>query len=290
MTALMAAGIPRIRVVMPVIIGAILIDGFSAANREWIIPEFREELSRDASDPLGDVGQRLEAQDDVQTDVLFRGEYTYAGQQRISKPDFLLPSSLSDYGKLLQGANAFYKPPVQGRPGGYLLCGLREPRNLANLPSLSLDHKPVLITPHDAPWLKADECFVASEVTFEQLSGGRGFRSFASTAELIRRLRNNSLDFGLDIRVTIHGRFVKPFLDVALLFLGLPLVVSRQSRNVFWAIGLCLAIVTLFLLLGTGMEEMGKAGYLITPVQAAWGPLILFVPPAVALGESMWER
>jgi len=290
MTALMAAGISKLRVVMPLIIGAIVIDCFAAVNRECIIPSFREQLSRDASDPLGDVGQRMEPQDDVQTDVLFRGEFTYAGQQRLSKPNLLLPASLSQHGKQLRAENAFYHAAEAGRPAGYLLVNVLEPKHLDRLPSLYLQRRPVLITPRDAAWLKPHECFVASDVTFEQLSGGRGFRSFASTAELIRALRNRSLDFGLDIRVTIHGRIVKPLLDITLLFLGLPLVVSRHSRNVFWAIGLCLAIVTLFLLLCTGLEEMGKAGYLITPALAAWAPLILFVPPAVALAESMGEQ
>ena len=54
-------------------------------------------------------------------------------------------------------------------------------------------------------------------------------------------MRNPSLDYGADVRVAIHGRIVKPLLDMTLLFLGLPLVVTRESRNVFIAMGLCMA-------------------------------------------------
>ena len=148
----------------------------------------------------------------------------------------------------------------------------------------------MLITPHDYPWLKAGRVFRGQRGHLRAAYRRPGFRSFASTRELIRALQNSSLDFGLDIRVTIHGRFVKPILDITLLFLGLPLVVSRQSRNVFWAIGLCLAIVTLFSAGGDGAGRNGEGRLLDYARAGRLGPLDPLVPPAVALGESMWER
>jgi len=90
------------------------------------------------------------------------------------------------------------------------------------------------------------------------------------------------------VRVAIHARMVQPFLDITLVFLGLPLVVTRESRNVFVAIGLCLAVVTLFLLVVIGLQYLG-AICLLDPALAAWAPLMLFVPPAVALAEGMWR-
>jgi lipopolysaccharide export system permease protein len=61
---------------------------------------------------------------------------------------------------------------------------------------------------------------------------------------MIRELRNPSSDLGADVRVAIHGRFMQPFLDTTLLFLGLPFVITRTNRNAFIAIGLCLTVVT----------------------------------------------
>ena len=43
MTALMAAGISRVRVVKPVIIAAVVVAVFAAANRELVIPRLRDE-------------------------------------------------------------------------------------------------------------------------------------------------------------------------------------------------------------------------------------------------------
>ena len=88
---------------------------------------------------------------------------------------------------------------------------------------------------------------MVSNVTFDLLTDGLASQ-FASTAQLIAGLRNPSVDFGADVRVEIHSRIVHPFLDVTLLFLGLPLVLTRENRNVFLAIGLCLLVVTVFVL------------------------------------------
>jgi lipopolysaccharide export system permease protein len=289
MTALMAAGISRVRIVAPILVAAGLITLAAAANREAAIPRFKYELAQRPSDLAGNVADELCPQYDNQTDVLIRGQAAYADTRRIGKPDFLLPPALSEHGKRLLADNATYMAPAGKRPGGYLLDGVHEPKNLARKPSLSLDGRAVLITPHDADWLTATQCFVASDVTFDQLNGGRAFRTFGSTAELIRALRNRAMDYGADLRVTIHGRIVQPLLDLTLLFLGLPLVVSRESRNVFVAMGLGIGVVAGFLVLVIGCQQLGTSG-LLPAALAAWAPLMIVVPAAVGTAETMWQR
>jgi lipopolysaccharide export system permease protein len=103
---------------------------------------------------------------------------------------------------------------------------------------------------------------------------------------LIRGLRNRSLDFGADVRVTIHSRLVKPLLDVTLLFLGLPLLLARGNRNIFVSIGLCVLVTSGFMLIVFGTQHLGSA-YLISPALAAWLPLMVFMPLAVVLSEPL---
>jgi len=289
MVALQSAGISRFRVAVPIVLAAVVIAALSAANRELVIPRFRAQLSRRPQDLVGDKAQELAPRYDNQTDILFQGEATFANQQRISDPNFLLPSSLDDYGKQLAAENAFYKPPEGDRPGGYLLEGVRNPKELLVGPSLTQNGRPVIITPHDAPdWLRPDQCFVVSQLTFEQLTGGRTWRDFASTRQLIAGLENDSLGFGADVRVAVHCRMVQPLLDVTLLFLGLPLVLTRQSRNVFIAMGLCVLLTSVFMLVVIGFQHLGSI-YSIRPALAAWAPLMLFVPVAAGMAGSMWE-
>ncbi len=287
LTALMAAGIARTRVAMPVIVAAISIAVAAAACRELVIPRLRDQLARRPQDLIGDIGQNLQPRYDNQTDILIRGEKTFADRQRIQQPSFLLPATLDRYGKQLVAAEAFYRPPGQGHPGGYLLSAVSKPAGLARKPSLALGGEPILITPRDAPdWLQPDQCFVASDVTFEQLTGGRTWREYSSTLQLIRGLHNPSLDFGADVRVAIHARIVQPLLDVTLLFLGLPIVLRRESRNVFLAIGLCAGVVSVFMLVVVASQYLGTI-YSISPALGAWLPLFLFVPLAVLLADAM---
>jgi len=288
MTALMAAGISRLRVVAPVVFAAVAVTGLAAANRELVIPRLRHQLARRPQDLLGDRPKPLDPQYDHKTNILIRGENTFADRRRISKPNFLLPPGLDQYGSQLVAENAYYRPPQEGRPGGYLFDGVKEPKGLAAEPSLSLGGHPVVITPRDADWLEEDQCFVASDVRFEHLTESRAMRKFSSTAQLIAGLTNESLDFGPDIRVTIHARIVQPVLDVTLLFLGLPLVLRREIRNVFLAIGLCALVVSLFSLVVIVFQHLGSI-LAVSPALAAWAPLMIFVPVAVAMAPAMWQ-
>lgn len=289
LVALMAAGFSRVRVVRPIIIASIALSFVAAGVRELVIPRFQTELVKTARDLGGDKPQDMHPRYDNQTDVFIRGKATFARQQRIDKPNFGLPPALSRYGQQLVAERAFYEPPREGRPGGYRLQQVSEPPRIDELASLELAGQPVLLTRRDhSAWIAPGECFVVSGVTFTDLTMAQTIRQFASTPQLIMALRNPSLDYGADVRVAIHSRFVQPLLDITLLFLGLPLVLSRSSRNIFGAIGICLALVAAFLLVVIGFQSLG-ANLLLSPSLAAWAPLFIFVPIAVGMSQSMFE-
>ena len=291
MTALMAAGVPRIRVLVPIIAAVAVVGILSAINRELLIPRYRAELSRRPQDPLGDKPQTVTLCRDNQIEVEFSGKNAYSGEKRIEEPSFfILTPVLRNYGNQLVADNAYYRPARDGRPGGYLLDGVREPKHLDTRPSLPLDGEPVLITPHDArDWLKPNQCFLRSNLDFDFLlpEGSKSFKQLSSTPQLIAALSNPSLAYGADVRVAIHGRIVKPLLDMTLLFLGLPLVISRESRNVFIAMGLCMAVTLAFWLVVLGMQQLGEAVLVRPAALAAWAPLMIFVPVATGMAESL---
>lgn len=288
MTALLAAGISRTRATMPVVIGAVALIAFGVVNREMILPRMVHLLSRSNTDLLGEKARAIQSRYDNSTDILLRGQATYRKDQRIAQPNFLLPPSLDQYGGQLIAENAYYLPPTQERPGGYLLDKMIRPRNLQEKPSLSWKGRPVVLTPHDHPWLKPDQCFVVSDIAFEQLTGGRAWREYSSTSSLIRGLHNPSLDLGADVRVRLHGRIVQPLRDLNLLFLGLPLVVRREQKNVFVALGLGVLVVSLFTAVTLTCEYIGSV-YLVSPALAAWLPFFVFIPAAVAQTDWLWE-
>jgi lipopolysaccharide export system permease protein len=294
MTALMAAGVSRIRILTPLIIAVGVVSLLSAANREILIPRYRAELSRRPQDPAGDKPQTLDARYDGRTNVMLDGKSTFADQKRIQEPDFHLAhaaQALRAYGDKLTADNAYYQPSKGGHPGGYRFEGMHEPKNLDTRPSLKLNDQMILITPCDAPgWLKPGECFLVSDVDFDQLTAGGNNKQLCSTIQLIQGLRNPSLNYQPDVRVEIHARLVRPLLDMTLLFLGLPLILARESRNIFIAMGICMGITVAFWIVVLAAQFMGSFSmWPFTPPLAAWLPLMVFVPLAAGLSDPLWR-
>ncbi len=288
LTALMAAGVSRARVAMPVICAAALVAWLAAGSRELLIPNFRKEIGQSAKDLLGTQAQTFEPRYDNDTGILFRGKRTFANEQRIDGPNLLLPVELDRYGRQLVAEVAYYQSANSMHPGGWLIEGVTHPKEFSTKPSLlGADGNKVIHTAVDRPeWLKPNQCFVVSKINFEQITGGSTWKQFSSLSQLVSGLKNSSLGFGADVRVQIHSRIVRPLLDITLLFLGLPLVIARDNRNIFLAVGLCLVVVCGFMLTVYAAQYLGNAIY-VSPPLAAWLPLMIFVPGAVAMSEPL---
>jgi lipopolysaccharide export system permease protein len=289
LTALQAAGVSKSRIIRVLVGGAICVSLLGVVNRELVIPSLREKLTRNAQDWRGENGNRLDPARDNQNEMLIYGRSTFANERRIDGPSFLFDRALPGFGQRLVAGNAYYRDPEGDRPGGYLLVGVQEPENAAKIGSCVVQGRPVVLSPCDTKWLKPNECFVPSNMDFNQLAGGSAWRRMSSVPELIAGLRNPSLDFGLDARVAIHSRLLQPLLDMTLFFLGLPLVLSRDNRNIFLAAGMCLLVVMLFMSVTAACQMLGDRGYLLSPSLAAWLPLLIFVPTATAVSFPIYE-
>jgi len=288
MTALLAAGVSSFRVIAPVVLAACSVSLLAVANRELALPKVRDELSRNAQDLQGDVGRNVQPRYDNSTEILLRGAKAFALERRLSDPSFILPPELGKYGKNLQGKNAVYLPKDAERPAGWLFTEVSSPADILTSEDILLEGKPVVYGPKQHPWLQPTECFVASDLSFELLASGSGWYTYSSTPDLIRSLRTPSLDVGNDVRVAVHSRFVQPLLDVTLLFLGLPLILSRNNRNVFKAIGMCVAVSAAFMVVVIGCQYLGNS-YLVSPAKSVWLPLMIFIPLAVAMSDPLRE-
>jgi lipopolysaccharide export system permease protein len=289
MTALSAAGIPPSRIVRPLVLAAMGVALLGVANREVCLPKIREKLAKNAQDWLGETAKPCRPMFDMRTGFLISGKYTFANEKRIEAPKFSqLPPELGAWGRQIVAENAYYQEATAEHPGGYLLRDVHQPANLADLTSLSLEGNPVLFSPVDTKWLHPKECFVVTGVNFEQLTVGTAWQQYLSTPELVSGLRNRSLDYGANIRVTLHVRLVQPLLDMSLFFLGVPLVLTRRNRNIFVAALLGLAVVGGFFGV-TMLSHWLGANYILSPALAAWLPLMVFGPLAFTLSRPLWD-
>jgi lipopolysaccharide export system permease protein len=285
MTAMMAAGITKLRIVKPIVLAAVLLSVLAAANREFVIPQVRTELTRDTKDLSGSEARDLEARYDGQTDILLGGDKTLAAERKIIKPTFVLPNTLSKYGKQLVAKEAVFLETSSDHPSGYLLKNVTVPTNIDKLKSLRQGEKAIVVTRKEAAWLEPGEAFVVSQLPFELLANGSKWRRFSSTQEMLSELRQPSTEPGADLRVAVHCRILQPFMDSTMLMLGLPLMFSRRNRNIFLSIGICLAAALAFTAVGLACQSLGSLS-LLRPTLAAWIPLLVFVPVAVAMSHT----
>ncbi len=289
LTAVMAAGISRWRVARPLVIVSVGIAILSAVNRELWVPSFRTELCRNAQDLIRDHPEKLTPRYDPQTDILIDGLAILQREKKISEPRFRLPTEWQSAGRRVDGRTATFQEGTPQRPSGYLITDVRhpDPQSLPELPSLIVYNHPVVLTSRDHPWLNADELFVVSNISVDQLRRGRQWQRLTATKPLIDGLQNGSIDHAPDVRVMIHSRLVQPLLDVTLIFLGLPIVLKdSSSRKVVLQAAKSLLAVVFFASVVIICHGMGIQG-MIQPSLAAWLPLIILVPVAILLSEPL---
>lgn len=286
-TALMAAGVSRARIIRPIVFAFLLVSLAAVVNRELLIPSFREKLVRNAQNWTGTRTENPEPQVDNQSDIMIGGSALVSSEQKIESPSFRLFRPPAGWDKQLTAEAAVYVRANGRRPAGYRLDKVEVPHNLADRPNAVVNGRPLIFGPRDTPWLDEDQVFVVSNLDFQQLANGSNWRQYASTWELIVGLRNPSTNFGADARVSVHARIVQPLLDMTLLFLGLPLVVTRENRGVFVAGGVCLLIVAGFLVVVLASHALGANGLLPSAALAAWLPLFVFTPVAALMARRI---
>lgn len=286
LTAMMAAGISKFRIVKPLLIAAAGVSLLGVFNRELVIPRVRDELTRTTKDLGGGATRDLEPRLDGDSNILLGGQSVILAERRIVKPAFiLLGDDLRGYGNQLAADNGYYEDATPDHPAGFRLVGLSQPKPSSALPSISLKDRLVIIAPRTAPWLAPDELFVATRVEFQLMASGSRWGAYATMPELIAELKNPSGNSGADIRVAIHTRIIQFFMDGTLVMLGLPVMLSRRARNAYVSIGLCLLVATLFMLTALACQSLGSVN-MLRPSLAAWLPLMVFAPIAAALSGS----
>ena len=280
LTATLAAGVSHGRIMRPMIIAAVAIILVQLANRELLVPRYRDvltskpsQMSRDAQQPVLPVYDNINA-------ILLEGKTLKPHQKEINRPNFRLDGDYGKYGDILIADTATWMEAEGQRPSGYLLNRVSRPKQIDTLPSLGANGRPVLMTSADQDWLSAGQCFVATTVNTNLLQTSDAATRLSSVKELASRVRNPAVHSSAALKVLLHERIVRVPLDIVLILLGLPLVVNQHGRGLFALIGIAIGTVLFFFALKTVAGTMGGNGYLVTPPIAAWIPLIVLGPIA----------
>jgi lipopolysaccharide export system permease protein len=280
-TAIQAAGLPLRRVLRPVIVFSLIIIAIAAVNREWLLPQYRDRLVRTPQNWSGETEMPIAVQDDWRSGVRLRGNHIVVSERRIDQPDVQLPIELSNSGTRLRAMNAIVESASPERPSGLLLDKVVFPVGIDSLSSVSDGKSFAVWTSRDQDWLQPGQCFVACEFDAEKLAFGSKLDEFRTIPELMTDVRAPQSSFGRSDRLALHARLMKPLLDMTLVLLGLPIVLSQSDRNVFVSAGLCMLIVGVFHVAVSVSHSFGSYRLLQPAALAAWLPVLIFAPLAV---------
>lgn len=279
LTALLAAGVTKRRVVRPLVVASTIIILAAVLVREIGVPQFQEKLDRKPQDLTGQRPLAVQTAFDQKLGARFYGQSLLVAKRQILKPSIRLSKSslVSAIGRRLEAETATHLPATNEHAAGYLLLGVTVPADIDSIPSVaSSEGQSELLTHRDHAWIEAGGCFFASDLDFELLRGYN--KRYASTLELVSFLRASPMMRGDDLRVSIHSRILRPLIDWTVVLLGIPIVLSRPDRNMFWVAGVCLLLVAGFTALVLGLSTVAGTGYLMSPFLAAWLPIVIVLP------------
>jgi lipopolysaccharide export system permease protein len=171
---------------------------------------------------------------------------------------------------------AQYIPPGEGTlSGGWLLTGTTPAE-------LDPDQIPSVLESIDP-----GKYFLhVRQADFEVATRPRQWYTFASTAHLYALLTRSDSPRMAPLAVQFHMRLTRPILGFLLVYLGLALILRDQNMSVFISAGLCLVMCATFFGVIFACKQLGDSD-IISPALAAWLPVLLFGPPAIAMYDAI---
>ena len=281
MTALLAAGISKGRIIRPIMILSAVLILFAAVSRELLIPNYASMLSKTPQELLGESIRPIRPTEDIEMGVLIAGRNLQPANSIIVQPIFRFLGPAAALTPQITGGSAKFLLADENHPQGYLVENAKGTEPLAGKTSVRTDQGVFLLLPLDTPWLKPNECFIPSKLEYDLLRGG-GAKQFSSTSDLIWRMQNQSHYYGADLTVAVHTRLIQPLLDFTQLLLGIPMILSNRNRNLVSMMLSCVISFAAFFGISIGLHALGANETILTPATAAWAPLLIFGPYAWA--------
>lgn len=152
---------------------------------------------------------------------------------------------------------------------------------LVSFSSLPLCINPATLRAHDLLDRKIElsrgNYFLKSGLTFQAMTRKPDWYKFATTRDLIEGLSDPSTEGSerSEVAMFVHGRILRPFLGINLLFISLPLVLGGYGRNAFINLGFALANSAMFYGAIILCQYLGSFG-IFSPPMSAWAPLFVF--------------
>src|SRR4051812_16092931 len=276
LTAVMAAGVPLLRVAMPIILAGVVLKALVIVNQELIIPSISGQLSRDRDEINGGTGEQfpIKAMQDEHNSLLFAARYTPPHENARAEllfVDVLEHNEKDQVTGMITAERAEYDPGEQvwNLVNGQRVRGLRADETPSG-PDPVAQWKTNIDPEEIKLYKKSDYVDLLSTDRINQLLD-----------------RPESYGKANLLRVK-HWRFTQPLMNVILLLLAIPTVLQREPGRLKSAATKCL------ILTGAAMGSIFIAQQIAAnppdlrmaaqwPALMAWVPIFVFGPLAVFL-------
>lgn len=282
LTAMLAAGVPMMRIAAPIIVAGVVMSGLVVIDQELIIPNIAHKLVRQH----GEAGQargasfRVTGLEDSTGSLLIAGRYTPPGYDRTGAmaPAVMQEMDVIEFSKdrepvaHIQAREAVYDGKAWRLTGGERQTGLRPQDKIAKTPVTE--------------W-KTD--LGPNEIALYRKSSFVEFLSLSQINALLEHPRNYGTQPLLRVR---HWRLVQPIANVLLLVLAIPCILTREpnalkttAAKTVLVTGACLAFIFVSHQLAGRAPSPEMAWF--WPALMLWLPLFVFGPIAVYMLENL---
>ena len=265
---ILSSGISLHRLLWPVAMVGILLNSLLIVNQELIIPRIADKLVRRQDNVLGQKIVSVRLQSD-QANSLLLGSLD-SSQNVITNLFVIRRDEQGRMTRLDHVDRALWDAERQGwimnRADSLETITSRRPQSVEKM-----------------------DIFYPTDLNPQELSlrSSSEYLRFQSTSRLMAMAKQPYLRerMGVILDVEKHFRFTTPIVNVIILLLAAPLVVSREPKSVFLQMITGLLVVVAAFGLSFVSQQLG--GVQLRPLLAAWLPIIILGPLAVLIVDSV---
>lgn len=265
LTALVAAGMPLQRLLVPVVACGLLLVGVWVVNREIIMPPLAPKLARGHDDVLGQRTQGVFARDE--NDVIVTALRLYPEAGRMERVFLMVPDQTGTPTHMIEADAAVWDATRRTwrleRGARYVVADDSQ----QGIPAGTVIKKPI------------DEYPVTLSPAQLSLRQHAQWADYLSLRQLNALLASRNLPNWPSVSLTRHVRLTQPIFQVVLLLLAVPFLLTRERGNVLAAGGRALLVTGAFFLLTfvahNVVKDAAHAAFFV------WFPIFVFGPVAV---------
>ena len=292
LTAMLAAGVPLLRVAAPIVLAALILNGLLMVDQELLIPNMIPKLVRDRDEIHGKSRGWFTIDFMQDSDGGLMHAARFWPRHRTGPAD-LTPA--------MEKLDVIERRPVvnaQGQSELLPVSHLYADFAIWDAPAMRWKlingHRVTGIRPEQTRSAELEADAYKSSITPEEINLYRSgnYVDFLSTAR-INQLLDRPKSYGvINLLRVKHGRFTQPLMNVILLLMAIPCVLTREPGGLKAGATRCLA------LMGAGMGSMFLAQQMAGSPPAAiaadrwaalmaWLPIFIFGPLSVYLLEKI---